>query len=64
MTSLRAGVTTTILAGAFWFAFVVLFLAFYAGGLDFWQKAAVFLASGAIVGGIIAVYWVRWSVGD
>jgi nitroreductase len=51
----------TISAGALWFAFIVLYLAFYAGNLDVWQKAAVFLASGVLVGAIVAVYWVTYG---
>ncbi len=62
MASLVASVTATILAGAIWFAFILLYLAFYAGGMDFWQKAAVFLASGAIVGAIIGVFWARYGL--
>jgi hypothetical protein len=30
--------------------------------MDFWQKIAVFLASGAIVGAIIAVFWARYGL--
>jgi hypothetical protein len=62
MVSLVSSVTATILAGAIWFAFIVLYLAFYAGGMDFWQKAAVFLASGVIVGAIIEVLWARYGL--
>ena len=62
MVSLAASVTATILAVAMWFAFIVLYLAFYAGGMDFWQKTAVFLASGAIVIAIIAVFWARYGL--
>lgn len=58
---LASRVVATILAGALWFAFVVLYLAFYAGNLDLWQKAAVFLASGALVGATIAVFWVTYG---
>jgi uncharacterized membrane protein len=58
---LASRVVATILAGALWFAFIVLYLAFYAGTLDFWQKAAVFLASGALVGATIAVFWVTYG---
>lgn len=50
------------MAGAIWFAFIVLYLAFYAGGMDIWQKAAVFLASGAIVVAIIGVFWTRYGL--
>ena len=49
------------MAGAIWFAFVVLYLAFYAGNLDLWQRTAVFLASGVLVGAVIAVFWVTYG---
>ena len=62
MVSLAASITATILVGVIWFAFIVLYLAFYGGGMDFWQKVAVFLASGAIVGGIIGVFWARYCL--
>jgi len=61
MVSLASSITATVLAGVGWFAFIVLYLAFYAGIMDFWQKTAVFLASGAIVGGIIGVFWTRYA---
>ena len=59
---LRFSVIGTIIAGVAWFVFIVLFLAFYAEGFDFWQKLAVFLASAAIVGGAIAVFWANWAL--
>ena len=62
MSSLVSQITATIIVSVVWFAFIVLYLAFYAGGLDFWQKAAVFSASMALAGGAIAVLWVRWTV--
>jgi hypothetical protein len=52
----------TILVSVFWFAFIVLYLAFFAGSLNLWQKAAVFLASGAIATGLIAALWVKWAM--
>jgi len=61
MVSLASSVIATILGGVLWFAFIILYLAFYAGYLDFWQKTAVFLASGAIVGGVIGVFWVMYG---
>mgnify|MGYP001100239405 FL=1 len=30
--------------------------------MNLWQKAAVFLATGAIAGGIVAVAWIRWAI--
>jgi hypothetical protein len=58
---LASRLAATILAGAIWFAFVVLYLAFYAGSLDLWQRTAVFLASGVLVGAVIAVFWVTYG---
>ncbi len=59
---LRFSVIGTIIAGVAWFVFIVLFLAFYAVSYDLWQKLAVFLASAAIVGGAIAVFWANWAL--
>ena len=61
-TSMIWPITATILAGVLWFAFIVLYLAFYAIDMNFWQKAAIFLAAGAIVGGIVAVFWVIYGL--
>jgi len=58
---LASRLAATILAAAIWFAFVVLYLAFYAGNLDLWQRTAVFLASGVLVGAVIAVFWVTYG---
>jgi len=60
MVSIASSITATIIAGTGWFTFIVLYLAFYAGNMNVWQKAAVFLASAAIVGGVITVFWVRY----
>jgi hypothetical protein len=62
MVSFGTRVSATVVVGALWFAFIMLYLAFYAGTLDFWQKAAVFLASMAIAGAAIAVFWIRWAI--
>ncbi|MGD0423941.1 MAG: hypothetical protein ABSA92_10855 [Candidatus Bathyarchaeia archaeon] len=62
MASLGSRIAATILVIVFWFAFIVLYLAFFAGGLDWWQRAAVFLASGAVAIGLVAVFWVRWVI--
>jgi len=52
----------TILVGVFWFVFIVLYLAFFASGFGFWQKLAIFLATGAVASGLIAVFWVKWAL--
>ena len=56
----RAAGTVVILFG--WFAIAVLYLAFFAGGFDFWQKLAIFIASGAIVLAIVCVMWIYWAL--
>jgi len=62
MVSLGSRIIVTILVTVSWFVFIILYLAFFSGGLDWWQRAAVFLASGAIATGFIAVLWVKWAV--
>jgi len=62
MKSVGSKVAATIVISVSWFAFIVLYLAFFAGGINLWQKVAVFLASGAIATGLIAVLWVKWTM--
>jgi hypothetical protein len=62
MKSVGSKIAATIFVSVFWFAFIVLYLAFFAAGLNLWQKVAVFLASGAIATGMIAVFWVKWTM--
>jgi len=62
MRSIGTKVAATIVVTVFWFAFIVLYLAFFTGGFSLWQKVAVFLASGAIASGMIAVFWVKWTM--
>lgn len=62
MDSLGLRTSATVIAVVGWLAFIVLYLAFYTGSFDFWQKLAVFVASGAIVLGIIAILWIRWAL--
>lgn len=54
----------TVVALFGWLAFIVLYLAFFASNFDFWQKIAIFIASGAIVIAIVAVFWIRWALGQ
>jgi hypothetical protein len=62
MNSLGSRAAGTIIVGVCWLAFVVLYLAFFAGAFDFWQKLAIFIASGAIVAGVITAIWVKWAL--
>jgi len=62
MSSMGNRIVGTILVSAFWFAFIVIYLAFYADGFNLWQKAAIFLASGAIATALISALWVKWAM--
>jgi hypothetical protein len=62
MNSLGAKTAGTVVVLFGWLAFIVLYLAFFAGGFDFWQKVAIFIASGAIVIAVVAVMWIKWTV--
>jgi hypothetical protein len=62
MNSLGFRISATVASIVGWLAFIVLYLAFFVGSFDFWQKLAVFIASGAIVLGIIAIVWIRWAL--
>ena len=63
MRSFGSRVAGTIIVGVGWLAFILLWLAFYAGDFGFWQNLAVFLASVIVAIGITAVMWVKWALG-
>jgi hypothetical protein len=46
MRSFGSRVAGTIIVGVGWLAFILLWLAFYAGDFDFWQNLAVFFGLG------------------
>jgi len=56
----KAAGTVAILFG--WLAIIVIYLAFFAGNFDFWQKLAIFIASGAVVIAIVSVIWIKWTL--
>jgi hypothetical protein len=62
MKSMGTRIAATIIISVVWFAFIVLYLAFSAEGFNLWQRAAIFLATGAVASGIIAVLWVKWAM--
>lgn len=62
MNSLGAKAAGTVVVIFGWLAFIVLYLAFFAGGFDFWQKVSIFIASGAIVIAVVAVMWIKWTL--
>jgi hypothetical protein len=52
----------TVIVGVCWLAFIILFLAFFAGGFSFWQNLAVFAVSTIVAIGLIAVMWIQWAL--
>ncbi|UCC33770.1 MAG: hypothetical protein JSW53_01850 [Candidatus Bathyarchaeota archaeon] len=60
MSSLGSRVAATIIAAAFWLAFIILYLTFFASSFDMWQKLAIFSASAAIVVGTVVAMWAKW----
>jgi len=63
MRSLGSRIAGTVVVGVCWFAFILLFLAFYAGNFNFWQDLAVFIVSVIVACGIVAAMWIRWALG-
>lgn len=63
MVSFGSRVAGTIIVGVGCLAFILLWLAFYAGNFDFWQSIAVLFASIIIAIGITAVMWIKWVLG-
>jgi len=62
MNNMGTRVAGTVVAFFGWLAFIMLYLAFYATNLSFWQSLAVFIASGSIVIAIVAVLWIKWAL--
>lgn len=63
MTSFGSKVAGTIVVGVCWSAFVLLFLAFFAGKFDLLQNIAIFFVSIIVAIGIVAVMWIKWTLG-
>ncbi|MGA2766980.1 MAG: hypothetical protein ABSF24_01515 [Candidatus Bathyarchaeia archaeon] len=56
-------VAGTVIVGVGWLAFILIWLAFYAGNFDFWQNLAMLLVSVIVAIGIVAVIWIKWALG-
>jgi len=61
--SFGSRVAGTVIVGVGWLAFILIWLAFYAGNFDFWQNLAVLLVSVIVAIGIVAVIWIKWALG-
>lgn len=55
-------VAVTIVVGIGWLIFLILFLAFYAGGFNIWQNLAIMLVSLLVVGAILGPMWAYWGM--
>lgn len=63
MTSLGNRIAGTVIVGVGWFAFTVLFLAFFAGNFDLLQNIAILFVSAIVAIAIVAVMWIKWALG-
>ncbi len=52
----------TIMVGIGWLIFLILFLAFYAGGFNIWQNIAIMLVSILVVCAILGPMWAYWGI--
>ena len=55
-------VAVTIVVGIGWLIFLILFLAFYAGGFNIWQNVAIMFVSVLVVGAILGPMWAYWGM--
>jgi len=55
-------IAVTILVGVGWLIFLILFLAFYAGGFNIWQNLAIIFVSILVVGAILGSTWAYWGI--
>jgi hypothetical protein len=62
MNSVGSRLAGTVIVGVCWLAFVLLFLAFFAGNFNFWQNVAISIVSIIVAGGIVAVMWIKWAL--
>jgi len=62
MNNMAAKIAGSVVAFLGWLAFIVIYLAFFTESFTFWQKLAVFIASGAILLAILIILWVKWAI--
>ena len=55
-------VAASIMLGVGWFAFLILWLFFWAGGYDIYQNLAIIIVSIIIVIGALAAMWASWGL--
>jgi len=55
-------VAVSIVVGIGWLIFLILFLAFYAGGFNIWQNLAIMFVSLLVVGAILGPMWAYWGI--
>jgi len=62
MNSVGSRLAGTVIVGVCWLAFILLFLAFFAGNFSFWQNVVISVVSIIVAGGIVAVMWIKWAL--
>ena len=55
-------VAVSIVAALGWLVFIVIWLFFWAGGLNIYQNVAVFLASILVLAAVLAPMWAYWGM--
>ncbi|MDH5443000.1 MAG: hypothetical protein OEX16_01685 [Hadesarchaea archaeon] len=55
-------IAVSIVVGVGWLIFLILFLAFYAGGFNIWQNLAIMFVSLLVVGAILGPMWAYWGI--
>ncbi len=59
---MRWRTTLTILLGTAWLVFILLYAAFWSGGLSLFQNIVIFFASIVVVLGCLAAIWASWGM--
>lgn len=59
---LASRVAVSIVVGVGWLIFLVIFLGFYASGINVYRNLAIILASILVVGAILAPMWTYWGM--
>ncbi len=62
MAGMRWRVAVSILLGAGWLSFVLLYAAFWSGGLSLFQSIVIVLVSLLLLAGILGAMWASWGM--
>jgi membrane protease YdiL (CAAX protease family) len=59
---LASRVAVSIVTAVGWLVFLVIFLGFYASGINVYKNLAIILASILVVGAILGSMWAYWGI--